>query len=109
LDDLLGLKLGEVKSLVDVLMPQKFESIWINLACTSFTGFKLSRNKTELFCKIFELGHGIFLDIWTRYDPRNFRELFENFLSIKSIGCFTTHSDDLNSQIKKMSYWKRFK
>ena len=35
--DLLGLKLGVGKSLVGVLMPQKFESIWINLAYTSFT------------------------------------------------------------------------
>jgi hypothetical protein len=51
----------------------------------------------------------MFLDIVIRYDPRNFRELFENFLSIKTIGCFTTHSDDLNSQIKKKSYWKGFK
>jgi hypothetical protein len=62
-----------------------------------------------LFCRIFELDHGIFLDIVARYSPKYFRELFEIFLIIKAIGCFTTHSDDLISQIKKKSYWKRFK
>jgi hypothetical protein len=51
----------------------------------------------------------MFLDIGTRHDPRNFRELFENFLSIKTIVCFTTHHNALNSQIKEKSHWKRFK
>jgi hypothetical protein len=37
MEDLLMLKLGGGKSFVGTLMPQKFGSIWINLACTSFT------------------------------------------------------------------------
>jgi hypothetical protein len=37
------------------------------------------------------------------------QRIFENFLSIISIGYFTTHQNALNSQIKEKSYWKRFK
>jgi hypothetical protein len=71
--------------------------------------FSLTRSKTELFCKIYELDHVMFLDIGSRYDPKDFWELFENFLGIISIGCFTTHHNALNSQIKEKGYWKRFK
>jgi hypothetical protein len=70
--------------------------------------FSLTRSKTEYFCKIFELDHGIFLDIVARYDPMNLWDLFENFLDWENRGCFTMGQycpEDKWNFLDKTLYW----